>query len=336
MTVNHKLHFLATIDYSDYPEFAERAHVLVNGDDSILGQLRFAVKVFKASKNESALLLDSASGSIHPDLLAAVLIGFWRRTAKPVIVMMGDMWHNDKGLRGFLQKVALRLADGAIVRYAPLSSDEFPIFEKTWGISRLKLRFLPYFYTFTKADLNSPSPPQEDFIFSGGNAHRDYETLLQAAEALPAHKFVIGSHLLDGRKLPSNVTAGQVPRTEFIRLMRASRMVIVPILPNLTRSTGHQTYLNAMLLGKPTIVNDTLGVREHVRHGETAIVVDGSPEGYVEAVRRVIDPANQAEMQRICNAAQEDVLTNFSFEKHCERLFDILDEAIEEYSRSRL
>lgn len=325
------LRFLATFDYSDDPEFADRAHTLVNEDDSLLGQFKFALRVFRVSKNHAALLLDSASGSIHPDLLACALIGLFRGSKKPLVVIMGEMWHKDAGLRGVLQKIVLRLADRAIFRYAPISTDDSRVFERIWGISSQKLRFVPYFYTFTKRDLESPPPQEEDFIFSGGNSHRDYEPLLRAAEALPGHKFVIASHLLEGRKLPPNVTAGQVPRPEFIRLMGAARMVIVPIRRNLTRSAGQQTYLNAMMLGKITVVNDVFGVYDYVRHNETAIVVDGSPEGYVNAVLRAFDPRNRAEMQRICNAARKEVSANFSFEKHCQRLLEIFDQAVKEY-----
>jgi glycosyltransferase involved in cell wall biosynthesis len=326
-----KFSFVTTLDYSDFPEYSERAVILPLHDGSILGQLSYAFRIVRAARTCKALLLDSASGTIHPDLLASILIGFWRKSRRPVIVMMGDMWHRDTGLQGWVQKVLLCFGNRGIFRYAPLSREEFPVFSKTWRISDTKLRFLHYFYTFTKEDLNSPPPAPEDFIFSGGNSHRDYGALLRAIEKLPEYNFVIASHRLDGMQLPPNVQAGQVPRDEFIRLMRAAKMVIVPIQRGLTRSTGHQTYLNGMLLGKPTIVTETLGVKDHVVHNETAIIVDGSPDSYQEAIRWVLDPANKDAVQKICKQGQDSVVKDFSFEKHCQRLLDILDEAYEDY-----
>jgi glycosyltransferase involved in cell wall biosynthesis len=154
--------------------------------------------------------------------------------------------------------------------------------------------------------------------------------LVKAMERLPEYRLVIGSHLLDDISLPPNVTTGQVPRSEFIRLMRLSKAVVVPIAKGLIRSTGHQTYLNGMLLGKPTIVNDVLGVREHTQNGRNAIIVDGTPEGYREAVRKVMDPANVEQMEALGKAAQASVKRDFTFEKHCERMLEILDEAIED------
>jgi glycosyltransferase involved in cell wall biosynthesis len=323
--------FVATLDYSDYPEYFERARVIRVSNKTIKDELKSVPLVLRAARSTHALLLQSSSGRVHPDLLAAILIGFWRKSSRPAIVMMGCMWQRDDGLAGIIQKILLHLADRAIFRFAPQSTDELPLFSATWGISQDKLRFLNYFYTFTDKDLSSPAPAQEDFIFSGGNSHRDYKALLKASEMLPEYKFVIASNLLDGIKLPPNVRAGQVQRTEFIRLMRASNAVVVPIQAGLIRATGQQTYLNAMLLEKPVIVTEALGVHDHVRDGETAIVVDGSPESYANAIHKVFDPKNKLEIEHICRAGRESVLRDYSFEKHCARLLDILDESINDY-----
>ena len=241
------------------------------------------------------------------------------------------MWQKDEGILGLIEKIILKLADRSVFRYAPLSREEFPFFESAWGISQDKLRFLPYYYTFTAADLSEPQPAQEDFIFAGGNAHRDYTTLAKAIESLPEYRFVIASHLLDGMKLPSNLQAGQVSRPEFIRLMRAARAVIVPIRRGLVRSTGHQTYLNGMLLQKPTIITDSLGVREYTGNGKGAMIVDGSPESYVKAIRKVMDKENQHEINAMCSLGHELAVREFTIENHTKRLLEIIDEAIKDY-----
>ena len=327
-----KEHIVSTMDYPDDVEFYNRSTIIkTKKDATIVDELKHILTVLKAAGKTRAILLDSASGRIQPDLLACAIMGFWRKSRRPVIVMMGDMWHKDNGIKGKVQKFILGFADKAIVRYAPLSSEEFPFFEKSWGISKDKLRFLPYFYTFTSDDLSAPPPAQEGFIFSGGNAHRDYAPLIKAMESLPEYQLVIGSRLLDGVTLPPNVKAGQLPRPEFISKMRASRAVIVPIRKGLVRSTGHQTYLNGMLLGKPTIISDILGVREYTQNGTNAMIVDGTPEGYVAAIRWVMDPANKPQIDAMCRSAQESAQKVYTFEAHCKRLLDIIDEAVEDY-----
>jgi len=324
--------FVTTIDYLDFAEFVDRAQfVLSDAQITLASQLKFVRNILQAAKGARALILDNASNKLHPDILTAICIGFWKKSRRPMVLMMGDMWHKDKGLWGVVQKLLLRLADRSIFRYTPLSTEEFPLFAAAWGIPKTKLRFLPYFYTFTEKDLSAPAPAQADFIFAGGNAHRDYPALIKAIEALPEYQFVIASHLLDGKKLPSNLRAGQVPRTEFISLMRAARAVVTPIKKNLARSTGHQTYLNAMFLEKPSIITNTLGVREYTNNGELAILVDGTPEGFVQGVRKVMDPTNQAQIEVMCKSAHELVAREFSFESHCHRLLEILDEAVAGY-----
>jgi len=193
---------------------------------------------------------------------------------------------------------------------------------------------VPYFYTSTEKMLAAPAPPQENHIFAGGNSHRDYLPYLEAIDALREYEFVIATNLLEHKTLPPNVRAGLVPRNEFARLMRTSRAVVVPMKRNLIRAVGQQTYLNAMLLEKPTIVTDTQGVRDHVRDGETALVVDGSPQSYMDAIRKVLDPANKTEIDKMCKVAHKTVLERFNFQNHATRLLAVLDEAVLESSRS--
>ena len=327
-----KERFVTTVNYNDYPEYAERSIVLSKSTTSLLSELKFIPQLIRATSQAKLFLLDSTSGRIHPDLMATILIQLLPRERRPVIVFMGAMWQKDDGFKGLIQKVLLRLADGAIARFAVQSTDEIPLFACTWGISESKMRFVPYFYTFTEKDLAVPAPANEGFIFAGGNSHRDYEPYLEAIDSLPEYRFVIATHLLDGRPLPPNVQAGAVSRHEFIRLMRASEAVVVPMKTELIRAVGQQTYLNAMLLGKPTIITKTLGVSDHASDGETAIVVDGTPQSYVQAIRKVMNPAKKPEMERMCQHAQAVVLGQFNFERHAKRLLEILDEAFQEAS----
>ncbi len=321
--------FATTLDYGGR-RWRTRARLLsaLPRDHRPLDELRQFIRVLRAVRAERLVLLDSSTGRYQPDFLAGVVLGAltWGRRRRAV-VMYGDLWQPDDGLRGRVERVLVKMADRAVVRYAALSTDEIEVFPQTWGVGRGKVRFTPYFATLTAAELAEPAPSQGDYVFAGGNSHRDYDTLVQAARLLPDHHFVIATHLLDGQDLPDNVTAGSVPHAEFVRLLRGARAVVVPLISGLRRSTGHQTYLNAMLLGKPTIVTDTLGVRDHVQPGETALVVQGEADAYAEAVAWTFDPDNQDAVERLCAAAQRDVSERFTFDRHVEALLAIVDEA---------
>ncbi|MDH6196789.1 glycosyltransferase involved in cell wall biosynthesis [Mycobacterium frederiksbergense] len=323
--------FATTLDYGD-PSWRQRSRLIavLPRDHRLIDELRQFVRVLRGLRGESLVLIDSSTGRFQPDFLATAVLGLCvpaRR--RPAVVMYGDLWQPDGGLRGLVERFLVRSADKTVVRYAALSTDEIEVFPQTWGVGAGKVRFTPYFATLTDEDLSAPAPPVGDYVFAGGNSHRDYAALVDAARLLPDRRFVIATHLLQHQELPANVTAAPVPHAEFVRLLRGAHTVVVPLVAGLCRSTGHQTYLNAMLLGKPTIVTDTLGVADHVRAGETALVVPGTAEAYAEAISWTFDPANAAAVEAMGAAARSDVAARFTFANHVRALLAVVDEAAE-------
>ena len=112
--------------------------------------------------------------------------------------------------------------------------------------------------------------------------------------------------------------------------LRRARSLVVPLRDRLQRAAGQQTYLNGMVLEKPTIVRRAHGVDDHITDGVTGLVVDGSAESYVKAIEWVFDPGNAERVARMASAARDAVLNRFTFENHAARLLEILDEAIED------
>lgn len=321
--------FASTLDYGD-PRWRQRSRLIaaLPRNHRLIDELRQFVRVLRGVRGEPLVLIDSSTGRFQPDFLAAAVLGLCVPSRRrPAVVMYGDLWQPDGGVRGRIERFLVRSADRTVVRYAALSTDEIEVFPQTWGVGAGKVRFTPYFATLTADDLGGSAPPVGDYVFAGGNSHRDYGALLAAARLLPERPFVIATHLLDGHELPGNVTAAPVPHAEFVRLLRGAHTVVVPLVAGLRRSTGHQTYLNAMLLGKPTIVTDTLGVADHVRAGETALVVPGTAEAYSEAISWTFDPANAAAVTALGEAAAHDVAARFTFANHVQALLAVVDEA---------
>ena len=321
--------FASTIDYTDYAPFAARARLIpYQPQADWREELALVGRILRVARREKLLLLNCTSDKLHPDLLAAGLIGFWPRRLRPVVVLMGAMWEPDRGLAGAIERLIMRLADRAIHRYLVQSRGELTLFPQLWHVSPAKMHFCPYFYTLTPREVADPPPPPADYVFAGGNSHRDYDALIEAARRMPDRRFVIAtSRLQNHTNLPPNVTAKPVPHPEFVRLMRASAVVVVPIERNMRRAAGQQTYLNAMWLGKPTVVNDTLGVRDHVEDGRTARVVEGSPTSYVHALQWVFDASRRDEVRRLCETARTVVGEQYTFENHAACVLRVLDEA---------
>jgi glycosyl transferase family 1 len=321
--------FATTLDYRD-PRWLQRARLVsaLPRDHRLIDEVRQFLRVIRGLRGERLVLIDSSTGRFQPDFVATALYGLLcPPPRRPGVVMYGDLWQPDSGLRGRVERFLVRAADRTVVRYAALSTGEIDVFPQTWGVGRGKVCFTPYFATLTADDLAAPAPPPGDYVFAGGNSHRDYPALLDVARLLPEHRFVIATHLLEGHELPPNVTAAPVPHDEFVRLLKGAHTVVVPLVDGLRRSTGHQTYLNAMLLGKPTIVTDTLGVADHVRAGVTALVVPATARAYADAVVWTFDPANTDAVAAMGASASQDVVARFTFERHVEALLAVVDDA---------
>lgn len=287
------------------------------------------VAILRAGWREKLLVLDSTAGSLHPDLLATVLMGFWPQRKRPMVVMMGDMWQPNEGFRHVLEKVLMQLANRVIDRYVVQSSEEVEIFPALWGVPAEKIRRCLYFYTFLENEIAQPAPPQ-NYIFAGGNPHRDYETLLEVARRMPDQPFIFATKRLQNHpNIPPNVTAKPVSHDEFVRLMAGAALVVTPVKGGLKRAVGQQTYLNAMRLGKVSIVNNTqvMGVHDHIQHGVNGLLVNGDIESYVAAIHWAFDPANREAVAKMQRQAVETAC-QFSYEQHIACLGGIIEELL--------
>lgn len=286
--------------------------------------------LLKWARHCDVMILDSVSGRFHPDLLACIFMRLLPK--RPVVIMADDMWNKGNIFKYLFQKTIVRLADPSIDRYVVHSLGEEEIFAQLWGISPKKVRACIYNYTFTDDEVNSGPIIFNGYIFAGGNPARDYDLLLETARQLPNRQFIIATRVLDGRKdIPANVRVVQVSHMEFIRLMREADMVVTPLVAGQTRSAGQQTYLNAMRMGKVSMVNgtDVLGVTDYIQNHVNGIITDGTPQGFREAIEWVYDPANQDAVKKIEQLAQETV-KEFTYERYLRTMAAIVEESLAE------
>lgn len=280
------------------------------------------------AQHSEVMILDSVSGPFHPDLLACIFMRNLRK--RPLIIMTGDMWNRGGILKHFIQKTLIRLADPHIQRYVVHSLGEKKIFAKLWGIPTHKVRVCIYNYTLTDKEINSIAVKTNGYIFAGGNPARDYNQLLSSARLLPHRQFIVATRMLNGYKnIPPNVKVIQTSHMDFIRLMGESDMVVTPLASGRTRAAGQQTYLNAMRLGKISIVNgeDVLGVTDYIQDHINGIITDGTSQGLSEAIEWVYDPRNLDAVKKISQNAQESV-KEFSYERHIRTMASIIDELV--------
>jgi glycosyltransferase involved in cell wall biosynthesis len=160
---------------------------------------------------------------------------------------------------------------------------------------------------------------------------------VEAARRLPELDFVFATrHLVNEPSLPANIYARQLTHEQFVNEMRAASVVVVPIQPGLRRAAGQQSYLNAMYLGKPTVVTDTFGVRDHVEDGVTGLIVDGSAKQYVDVLRWLFAATNRATVTGMGQRAREYVMERFTPEQHARCVLDTARALFEGDGNSRL
>jgi glycosyltransferase involved in cell wall biosynthesis len=173
----------------------------------------------------------------------------------------------------------------------------YAIFEKPYGIAPGKFHYIPFKINAFELIRDTP-PTDESYIFSGGRSRRDFATFFAAVEPLgyPV-KILTGNQAdltphgstLEGLRVPPNVEilTGDSSPAYFVRLLAASRFVVIPIVRDSTTQAGIGVYLQAMAAHKCVIISSGLGVSD-VLSGEEALIV---PAGDVHALREAIQKA---------------------------------------------
>ena len=292
---------------------------------------RFIRQVLRAAKGADAVILRGTSGfsAGYAEAVAALFIKLrWRYP--PFVLVSDATWDvTSQALEDRLPRLArpllprlgrlgVRATDGRHVVYGVLSTDEQRDFEARWGVDGRRVRFIPFYATLSR-DL-AGSATDEGYVFAGGNSYRDYDLLVQATEGLDV-PVRVASSWRPSQPLPTNVSVASLPQGEYNRTMLGASLMVVPLRPA-ARSAGQQTYLSAMLAGKPLIVTAAPGVRDYVVPGETALVVEHDPDALRAAIKWVLDPANHAEVQLMTKRARQAVEDNYLARHYFTRLWE--------------
>jgi glycosyltransferase involved in cell wall biosynthesis len=97
------------------------------------------------------------------------------------------------------------------------------------------------------------------------------------------------NRILGGIDFPSNVKVFSVGHDEYRRLMAESCINVLALKKDLLRSSGHQTFLNAMAMGKPVIVTDLKSAQDYIENGVDGFLV---PPSDSKRLREVIVTLN--------------------------------------------
>jgi hypothetical protein len=287
-----------------------------------------ARKLVAASKRYEAIVLN-ASGTPLDEMAAAALIA--RRRKRPRVILADCMWGVDDSLLDRVtSRAAVRLIDGPDVHYCVHARDHQTRFTELWGVDSRRVHLTPYYYTLSEEELALPTE-RDGSVFAGGDSHRDYTPLIEASFRSNAPMTLATGRISAEQRarLPATVQAGRVPHDEFVTLMRRASVVVVPLEDRTDRSAGEQTYLNAMAMGKPVIVTDTMGVRDYVEHEQTGLIVPPrDPEALAHAMEWALNPADEPAARAMGERARQVTLKRFGPDNYVNGLLSVIDSAL--------
>jgi Glycosyl transferases group 1 len=278
------------------------------------------VAVARRAGRYDAVVLD---GSTRRDQVAAALVR--RLPRQPAIVIADSTWTAGGELDTVINRAGIRMIDGPRTTFCALSRFETESFSRTWHLRSSRVRFVPWAVT-VKDDRPSDDNGR---VFAGGNSLRDYAPLISAAGRIDAPVDIATSALTTAElpPTPPNLTIGPRPQAEYDEMLRAARVVVVPLQGRDDRSSGQTTYINAMARGKPIVVTDTPGVRDYITDGETGLIVAaGDADAMARAITRLLD--NPAERARIGRQAREHALGQLTLTHYATRLLKVVDDTL--------
>lgn len=187
-------------------------------------------------------------------------------------------------------RAALKRVDRLIV-WSPAVIDRYV---EHFGLPREQMIAQPFHHTLSGYDVGLVK--RGDYIFSGGDSMRDYATLIESVRGLKIPVVIATRLKLDRSiQIPDNVTVKAVSSSEFRELMAGAYFVVFPLRMDNIRTSGQQSYLNAMALGKAVIVTDTIDAPFYIDSDRTGVLTPpGDQRALREAIVKLMDQPEKA------------------------------------------
>jgi glycosyltransferase involved in cell wall biosynthesis len=273
--------------------------------------------------------LATHSGSIviadhfHIGVLAS-LFTLLSKKRQPVIAL-NMIVHNERFFIRFLRKLVYQAAFYLTQIKITVNSQEVrEQYIKTFGI-RSENIFILHDAWLPNYKVSLPSIKDDEFVFSGGEAARDWETLLSVAAACPEIRFKVIARRISWnprQNVPANVDVFfDTSEEEFYSMAARARLILLPLVDNFP--AGLIVLIRSILLGKMVISTNTPAIECYYPQGcRDLLVPQSDPEAIISRLKHYwINPENRIEQARI---VQNYVLHNFSPEAYANQVSDLI------------
>jgi glycosyltransferase involved in cell wall biosynthesis len=173
-------------------------------------------------------------------------------------------------------------------------------------------------------DFGALTTRDDGYVFAGGGAGRDFETLIEALRDTPLRVRIVTfspSTLGWPGELPANVEVEwTMPLPQFLERAACARIVVVP-LRNGSSDFGQTTVVQSLALGKPVVVTRSPGIVDYVHDGREGLLVEA---GDIAACRAaVLRLDTDAELREACRRYALERARLSSYSAFADRIADL-------------
>ena len=266
--------------------------------NGLSGESRFVRSPFEVLKSgvsdADSLALINCDPRFTYELAASCLI----RRRKIPIVAVDLVLRRPKSIRSWLfqpvRRVLLNRVDYFVHYFKDVSG-----YREIFGIDENRSSFVPF-----KANLlpfvSGESTSEGTYVTCLGRTLRDFDTFFNAIETLPYPGAISrpdfkameehGSRFTRSmRDLPENVRVldDDGSNEAVANILRASKIVVLPILKESMAASGSSICLNAMLFKRCVIGTEGPGFSDVFQHGEVVCVPPEDPTALARAIQEI-------------------------------------------------
>lgn len=271
--------------------------------------------IFKSPKFDLVIAHEPRMGFVYGFLKRVFKIG------KPILVFQ-IILPESKNFLGRIKFIFEKFSLGGISACVVNSSFEKKLYEKYFSFKN-KFIFLPLHVE--PEDIFRYREKEENFIFTGGGAERDFQTLFSVAREIP-NKFILvtfAKSMLPKENPPRNISISlKMDLEEFLRIMAQAKVVVIP-LNKVNKSAGQVMLLQAMALGKPVIISNNPSIKDYVKDQKDCFLVEPEDKDSLKlAFLKVLEDKNLR--KTLGENARKKIQSQFSMKEYNLKLKNIL------------
>lgn len=261
------------------------------------------------------------------ELLGCWLAMLWSRRSVPIILVGFIYTPRASKLLTRLRHVMYRLVLSRAAGVVCYSQFESRYYAEHFRLARTRFAAALYGSNFNVPADTTRDASRPGYLLSVGRSGRDYQLLCDAVEGLPHELHIVCDveASLKGLRCPPNV---KILRScygkDYVDELLGAELVVVP-LKDEKLSSGQMVLLNAMAVGRPTVISKTVTIVEYGEHLQTCHFVEpGSAEALRTAIVELM--ADPAQRERLGTAGKRQYLERHTVEPAVESIVDAIRE----------